>query len=167
MAARRKMAKPAGRSRSRVAKSKRSATRTRATRPTRRSGTGTQGLSLRSASPSYTVNDVEKSLTWYRDVLGCSIGERWEHEGKLGGVEMKAGGVAFWLTQDDWKKGHERTKGEGFRLYCETRQDVDRLAEGIKSRGGTLRDEPHDEPWGGRSFTVADPDGFKLTITRA
>jgi uncharacterized glyoxalase superfamily protein PhnB len=167
MAARKKMMKRAGRSRSRVTESKRSATRARATRPARRAGTGTQRLSLQSASPSYTVNDVERSLAWYRDVLGCTVGERWEREGRLGGVEMKAGGIAFWLTQDDWKKGRDRMKGEGFRLYCETRQDVDRLAEGIKSRGGTLRDELHDEPWGGRSFTIADPDGFALTITRS
>ncbi len=54
----------------------------------------------------------------------------------------------------------------GFRLYCETSQDVDRLAERIKANGGTLLDEPRDEEWGGRNFGVADPDGFKITISR-
>ena len=43
----------------------------------------------------------------------------------------------FMIGQDDWKKGRDRVKGEGFRLYCQTTQDVDRLAEGIKARGGT------------------------------
>ncbi len=125
-----------------------------------------QGLSLTSAGPSLTVNDIEKSLIWYRDVLGFSVGDRWEPEGKLAGVEMKAGNVSFWLTQDDWKKGRNRVKGEGFRMYCETDQDVDHLADRIKAKGGRLLQEPKDQSWGGREFGVADPDGYKLTITK-
>jgi uncharacterized glyoxalase superfamily protein PhnB len=124
----------------------------------------TDALRLRSAAPGFTVNDLQKSLAWYRDVLGFTIKERWEHDGKLAGVEMAAGSVTFMLGQDDWKKGRDRQKGEGFRLYCTTVQDVDRLAEGIKARGGTLFQEPRDEPWGVRDFAVADPDGFKITI---
>ena len=122
-------------------------------------------LRLQSAAPSFTVNDIEKSLAWYRDVLRFTVKERWEHEGKLLGVELMAGTVTFMLGQDDWKKGRDRVKGEGFRIYCSTGGDVDRLAEQIKTSGGTLAQEPHDQPWGTRDFAVADPDGFKITIT--
>jgi uncharacterized glyoxalase superfamily protein PhnB len=125
-----------------------------------------QTLQLRTAEPSLTVNNLEASLAWYRDVLGFVVKERWEHEGRLAGVELAAGSVSFYLSQDDWKKGRDRVKGEGFRLYCTTVQDVDRLAEAIRGRGGRLLEEPHDEPWGGRAFSVADPDGFKVTITK-
>jgi uncharacterized glyoxalase superfamily protein PhnB len=121
-------------------------------------------LRLRAAAPSLTVGNVEASLAWYRDVLGFTLGERWEHEGKLAGVELVAGSVSFYLSQDDWQKGRDRAKGIGFRLYCTTAQDVDRLAADIKARGGSLLQEPHDEPWGGRMLAVADPDGFKITI---
>ena len=131
-----------------------------------RAGTGPQSLTLGSVSPSFTVNDVEKSLAWYRDVLGLVVKDRWEHEGKLMGVEMGAGGVTFMLGQDDWKKGHDRVKGEGFRLFCVTTQDVDRLAAQIEARGGTLAQAPRDESWGARVFTVEDPDGFKITISK-
>jgi uncharacterized glyoxalase superfamily protein PhnB len=124
------------------------------------------GLTLASVAPSFTVNDVEKSLAWYRDVLGLVVKDRWEHDGKLMGVEMGAGGVTFMLGQDDWKKGRDRVKGEGFRLYCVTTQDVDRLAAQIQARGGTLLQAPRDESWGARVFTVEDPDGFKVTIFR-
>jgi uncharacterized glyoxalase superfamily protein PhnB len=68
------------------------------------------------------------------------------------------------LGQDDWKKGRDRVKGEGFRIYCKTAQDVDRLAAQVKARGGKLTQEPRDEPWGTRDFAVVDPDGFKITI---
>jgi uncharacterized glyoxalase superfamily protein PhnB len=121
-------------------------------------------LRLRSVAPSFTVNDIEKSLAWYRDVLGFVVKDRWEHEGKLAGVELAAGGVLFMLGQDDWKKGRDRVKGEGFRIYCKTAQDVDRLAAQVKARGGKLTQEPRDEPWGTRDFAVVDPDGFKITI---
>src|SRR5687767_12471178 len=90
------------------------------------------GLEVREMAPSFTVNDVEKSLAWYRDVLGFAVGERWESNGKLEGVEMKAGRLVIMLGQDDWKKGRNRVKGEGVRMFFTTDQDVDRLAEKVK-----------------------------------
>jgi uncharacterized glyoxalase superfamily protein PhnB len=120
-------------------------------------------LSIRSTAPSFTVNDLQRSLAWYRDVLGFAVKERWEHEGTLQGVELSASPVSFMLSQDDWKKGRDRVKGEGIRLYCTTDQNVDALADRIKKNGGTLMHEPRDE-WGMRSVSVEDPDGFKITI---
>jgi lactoylglutathione lyase len=138
--------------------------RRKRTKPARQARHQPESLRLRSAGPSLTVNDIERSLAWYRDVLGFTVEERWEHEGRLAGVELVAGRVFFWLSQDDWKKGRDRAKGEGFRLHCETAQDVDRLAERIRARGGRLLEEPRDRPWGTRDFGIADPDGFKITI---
>jgi uncharacterized glyoxalase superfamily protein PhnB len=81
------------------------------------------------------------------------------------GVVLRAGAVTFLLSQDDFAKGRDRTKGEGLRLYCETRQNVDRLAADIKARGGTLYQEPTDQAWGARDFAVVDPDGFKIAFS--
>ena len=122
-------------------------------------------LRLRSVEPSLTVNDLLRSLAWYRDVLGFTEDERWEHDGKLAGVSVTAGTVTINLAQDDWARGADRKKGEGFRLYLNTVQDVDEIATSIKSRGGMLDSEPKDMPWGARVFQLADPDGFKLTIS--
>jgi uncharacterized glyoxalase superfamily protein PhnB len=124
-------------------------------------------MNLGSASPSFTVNDLDKSLSWYRDVVGFAIEQRWENDGKLMGVSLKAGDVSFMIGQDDWKKGRDRKKGEGFRLYCETKQDIDALAKGIVARGGTLESQPKDQSWGTRDFSLSDPDGFKITIAAA
>jgi uncharacterized glyoxalase superfamily protein PhnB len=123
-----------------------------------------KGLRLGSASPAFTVNDLEKSLAWYRDVVGFAVEERWERDGKLAGVGLKAGDVFFMLGQDDWKKGRDRKKGEGVRIYFSTTQDVDALAKKIKAGGCTLDYEPQDQPWGSRDFALTDPDGFKITI---
>jgi uncharacterized glyoxalase superfamily protein PhnB len=121
-------------------------------------------LKMSEVSPAFTVNDLQKSLSWYRDVLGFAIEERWEQEGKLMGVSLRSGGVSFMIAQDDWKKGRDRKKGEGFRIYCGTTQNVDALAKGIEKRGGRLDQKPTDQPWGTRDFALTDPDGFKITI---
>lgn len=130
----------------------------------RKSGNGREPLALRSASPSFTVDDLEKSLAFYRDVLGFGVEETWKNEGKVVGVSLKAGDVSFMIGQDDWKKGRDRQKGEGFRIYCETKKSVDDLAQRIEAKGGRLDQGPTDQPWGTRDISVTDPDGFKITI---
>src|SRR5438477_1903448 len=72
----------------------------------RKSGTATRSLGLSDASPSFTVNDLEKSRAWYRDVLGFAVDETWKDDGgKVVGMSLRAGGVSFMIGQDDWKKG--------------------------------------------------------------
>jgi lactoylglutathione lyase len=149
-----------------AAKAKTGAKRTASAKKSPRAKTQSKGLTLSSVSPSFTVGDLQKSITWYQDVLGLVVKDRWEWDGTLMGVEMQAGDVIVMLGQDDWKKGRDRVKGEGFRIFCDTTQDVDRLADQIKARGGTLAQEPRDEPWGARVLSVEDPDGFKITILK-
>jgi len=144
-------------------RAKRAAPRTRASQARKQPET----LRLRSCTAGLTVNDIHKSVAWYRDVLGCVVTDRWEREGQLQGATMRAGSVEFFLGQDDWRKGRDRKKGEGFRIYCTTRQKVEALAAMIKARGGVLLHDVQTEPWGERDFAVADPDGFKITISQA
>lgn len=124
-----------------------------------------ESLRLRSLMPSYTVSDLQRSLAWYRDGLGFYISERWEEEGRLLGVMLKAGDCQLGLSQDDFAKGRDRTKGVGFRLWCETGQDLDALAERLRKAGGTIVEEPG-KRWDSYGFTAQDPDGFTITITR-
>jgi catechol 2,3-dioxygenase-like lactoylglutathione lyase family enzyme len=125
-----------------------------------------ESLRLRSVTPTFTVNDLQLSLAWYRDGLGFFVAERWEEGGRLQGVMLKAGACEFGLTQDDFAKGRDRAKGAGFRLWCNTTQDVDAIAERLRSFGGTITEAPG-ERWDAYGFTAQDPDGFKITITRA
>ena len=134
-------------------------------RPRKKPRKKPESLRLRSIAPSLTVGNLQASLAWYQNVLRFTLDETWEHEGKVMGASLKAGTVSIFLSQDDWAKGRDRVKGEGFRLNLSASQDVDELAAGIKSRGGMLASEPADMPWGTRSFMLVDPDGFKLTIS--
>jgi lactoylglutathione lyase len=119
----------------------------------------------RNLSASLTVKDLEKSLAWYRNVIGFTVDQRYEREGKLRAVALKAGAVQILIGQDDGARGLDRIKGEGFSLYITTAQSVDDIAKRIKDAGGTLESEPTDMPWGVRVFRLQDPDGFRLVIS--
>jgi catechol 2,3-dioxygenase-like lactoylglutathione lyase family enzyme len=125
-----------------------------------------ESLRLRSFEPSFTVDDLERSVRFYTEVLGFTVGERWADGGVLRGVMLKAGVCELGLSQDDWAKGRGRQKGDAVRIWCNTAQDIDALAARIKAGGGRLTEEPKNLPWGARSLSVDDPDGFHLTIYR-
>jgi uncharacterized glyoxalase superfamily protein PhnB len=156
-------APPAGARRSKTAQP--AATRSAAGATPDRRRNERETLRLRAFEPSFTVNDLMASLRFYTDVLGFIVSEQFkDHNGALTGVMLKAGVCQFGLSQDDWKKGRDRKKGEGFRLWCKTAQDVDALAERIRMGGWRLTEEPTDQPWAVRSLSVADPDGYQLSI---
>jgi catechol 2,3-dioxygenase-like lactoylglutathione lyase family enzyme len=120
-------------------------------------------LQAKAVMPGFTVNDLQKSTRFY-EALGFVIEDRWEVEGALVGLMMRAGQARLGIDQDDWKKGRDRVKGIGMRTMIATDQDIDQLAAHAKAAGITLDEEPRDTEWGGRAFAVTDPDGFKLTI---
>ena len=121
-----------------------------------------RGLTL---SASLTVKDLEKSLAWYHDMVGFAIDQKYEREGKLQAVSLKAGDVRILIGQDDGAKGMDRVKGEGFSMMITTDQNIDEIATRIKELGGIFKTDPTDTPWGARMFRLQDPDGFTLTIS--
>jgi len=123
-----------------------------------------ESLRLRSLAASLTVNDLAASIAWYRDVLRFTPGERWEVEGKVRGIQMKAGLCDLMLAQDDFAKGRDRTKGDGVRLWFSTAQDIAAIAARIKKSGVGLDYEPRAMPWGDFAFAITDPDGYKITV---
>jgi uncharacterized glyoxalase superfamily protein PhnB len=127
-----------------------------------------QTLRLRAFEPSLTVNDIQKSLQFYTKILGFIEGQRMTgKDGALSGVMLKAGACTIGLSQDDWSKGRDRVKGIGVRLWCETVQDINALAERIKHAGGVLTEGPTDnKEWKMQVLGIDDPDGYHISIFR-
>ena len=123
-----------------------------------------QAVQIGAIVPTLTVDDLQKSITFY-EALGFTVDERWEEKGTLLGVMMKAGRTEIGLNQDDWKKGRDRKKGAGVRLSISTtRPNVDELATRARNAGITLKSDPHDTEWNSRAFEVNDPSGYLLTV---
>jgi uncharacterized glyoxalase superfamily protein PhnB len=128
----------------------------------RKSAEQLQGTAL---TASLTVNDLQKSLAWYQDVLGFTVDQKHEREGVLRAVSLKAGDVRILIGQDDGAKGRDRVKGAGLSLQITTSQNIDEIANRAKEAGGVLEGDPVEMPWGARMFRLKDPDGFLLVIS--
>jgi uncharacterized glyoxalase superfamily protein PhnB len=125
----------------------------------------TTALQARTLVPTITANDLDRSIHFYEG-LGFKITEKMEDGGKVLGVMMEAGGATLGISQDDFSKGKDRVKGVGMRLYLDTDQDIEALANQAIQSGIRLEQGPAPLPWGPMGFTVADPDGFRLTISK-
>jgi len=125
--------------------------------------TATSTLNGKSVMPSMTVDDLQRSLTFFTG-LGFEIEDRWEENGKLLGAMLKAGTARLGLSQDDGQKGQNRVKGVGMRLYIDVADKIDEVAARAKANGVTLAREPHDTDWGARAFEVREPSGFLITF---
>jgi len=128
---------------------------------------GAAGFNATTLGCSLTCKELDKSIRFYRDVLGFTVDMTFENEGKLAGAVISAGDIRIVLNQDDGKLGWDRIKGQGFyiQLNVAKASDVDAAAERIKAAGGSLIDEPADRYWGARMFQFKDPDGFKLGVS--
>ncbi len=122
-----------------------------------------EALQVTSVVPNFTVDDLQKSIAFY-EALGFTVDERWEENGTLLGVMLRAGRTQIGLSQDDWKKGRDRKKGIGLRTSLSTTQNIDEIAARLRSAGIRLESEPHDTEWKSRAFEVTDPTGFRLTV---
>ena len=119
-------------------------------------------LQAKTIMPTLTVDDLQASIRFFEG-LGFGVNDRWEHEGKLLGVSVKAGDVEIGLSQDDGKKGR-REKGLGLRFYISTAQNLDEISANAKRSGVTLDKDVHDTDWGARAIDLTEPSGFKFTI---
>jgi predicted lactoylglutathione lyase len=124
-----------------------------------------EAVQISAIVPTLTVDDLQKSIAFY-EALGFAIDERWEANGTLLGVMVRAGRIQIGLNQDDWKKGRDRTKGIGVRLAIATATaaGVDEMARRARNAGIALTSEPHDTDWESRAFEVTDPSGFLVTV---
>jgi len=120
-------------------------------------------LQGRGIMPSLTVNNIDESLKFFT-ALGFEMEEPWVVDGKMMGAMIKGGNARLSLVQDDGKKGMDRVKGVGVRIYIEADGDINAVAARAKAAGITLAKEPEDTPWGTRSFDLTEPSGFLITI---
>jgi uncharacterized glyoxalase superfamily protein PhnB len=125
----------------------------------------TTTLQARSLSISLTVADLPRSTRLYTEGLGFTVQEEFKMDGKVVGVMLESGDSGLMLSQDDFAKGKDRVKGVGMRLYIETEQDLQALANQARSAGLSVDSDPKPLGWGPLGFSLTDPDGFKVTVS--
>src|ERR1041384_7703886 len=70
-------------------------------------------LRLRKLSPVLTTSELQRSIAFYRDVLGFVVGEEWRENGELGGCEIRAGAITFMLNQSEERRVGKECRSRG------------------------------------------------------
>lgn len=125
------------------------------------------------------VDDLEKSIAFYRDGLGLPtkgiMGAEFQ-----GSATEAAGAVCFFHMSGDLifalyprselakDANLPRTPASSLEFsigyLADSKDEVDRLLERARAAGGTLPDAPRDRPWGIYSGYFKDPDGHLWEI---
>jgi catechol 2,3-dioxygenase-like lactoylglutathione lyase family enzyme len=114
------------------------------------------------------VNDLERSLEFYRDGLGLPtqgiIGKEFEH-GAVAFFDLQAGlKLAIWNRKDiahEAKIIQTASSSTEFTIghNVGSKDEVDKVMEQAKKAGAVITDPAHDAFWGGYSGYFQDPDG--------
>lgn len=123
------------------------------------------------------VKDVQKSLAFYRDVLGFEVRGEWTPDGQptswgyvaLNDCEVMFGSLhsayegMYALAPEERAPLEQNRWGVGVTVYFRHAvPDVDAYCEQVKAAGGTIARGPETAPYGWRMFFVRDPDGYLL-----
>jgi catechol 2,3-dioxygenase-like lactoylglutathione lyase family enzyme len=120
------------------------------------------------------VQDLERSLAFYRDGLGLPtkgvvgtefVGTATDAAGAVAFFELEGGLIFALYPRSELAKDAEITAGPAnsaeFSIghIVESRDAVDKLLERARTAGGVVTGNPHERPWGMYSGYFKDPDG--------
>jgi uncharacterized glyoxalase superfamily protein PhnB len=124
---------------------------------------------FRSLTPNLVVADMERSVAFYRDVIGLEVIRTVPDQAPFDFAWMQRGGVDVFLNAIEAVRKEspalaERPLGGSLTLYFVV-EGVDALFASIRDRA-TVVMTPTTQPYGMREFAVKDPDGYYLTFAQ-
>ena len=127
------------------------------------------GQALRSF-PMLSVDDLERSLGFYRDLLGYTEAYRFPEGDAAVFVTVRVGeheiGIGR-LGTGPPLHGQPQRPATGHRIeLCVYVDAVDAIVARMKTAGVPVLLEPTGQPWGERIAYVADPDGNLVMLTQ-
>lgn len=100
------------------------------------------------------VSDVERSVRFYRDILGCTLRATWDD-----GADLEAGELWLCLSRDDAVRTRPHPDYTHI-CFSIAEEDYDRLSQRLNAEATIWRDNRSE----GASTYFLDPDGHKLEI---
>ena len=118
---------------------------------------------VKQAVPFFNVTDIEASLRFYVDGLGCAVTNQWVPEGRVRWCWLRLGDAALML-QEYWRDGRsagapDGPLGQGVSI-CFMCADATAIYRELIARGIAAQ-----RPFVGNGLwvtSVSDPDGYRL-----
>ncbi|MEV0350153.1 VOC family protein [Nonomuraea sp. NPDC050680] len=123
-----------------------------------------------------TVNDVDESLTFYRDALGLEVrndvasgGFRWVTLGSATQPDLE-------IVLSEPHAGRSQADGDALQelltkgvlsMIIFSTDDLDATFERVRASGAEVLQEPIEQPWGPRDSAFRDPSGNLVRIQQA
>jgi lactoylglutathione lyase len=116
-----------------------------------------------------TVTDLDRSVTWYREMLGCEIVEElyWPENGNKA-VYLSLGDQGGLLelfhragTHKAYDPDREMARYEHICVHVE---DIDAAYRELSAKGATFAVTPKPAKRHARLCVIVDPDGFKIEL---
>lgn len=114
---------------------------------------------LGGVSPLLFVDDLSRSLTFYRDQLGFQITQDWSSDGRLAWCRLERDGVSLMLQQACDEDGPAAGRGRGVVFYISC-ADADREYERLKASAVNVA-PPQVAFYGMNQLVLTDPDGYE------
>jgi tRNA(Arg) A34 adenosine deaminase TadA/catechol 2,3-dioxygenase-like lactoylglutathione lyase family enzyme len=135
--------------------------------PFARFSAGGDANPVRELRVALTVEDYERAVAFYRDVLGLPVRLAWDEPTGKGAI-LEAGAATLELLSADQAETIDRVEvGERVagpvRLALEV-EDSGRTAAELAAGGGELVAPATETPWGDVNARVRAPDGMQLTL---
>jgi uncharacterized glyoxalase superfamily protein PhnB len=126
-----------------------------------------EGTMIKSMTPNLMVQDVNKSIDFYRDVLGFEVIATVPDSGKFDWAWMKHGTVELMVQTmpslvQDLPEFKGKPIGATQTLYTKV-EDVKKLFEQIKGRANVVLGLKTTF-YGMEEFSIKDPDGYLITF---
>jgi uncharacterized glyoxalase superfamily protein PhnB len=116
------------------------------------------------------VADVERSLAFYRDLIGAKVDATWaDEDGRTRWAKLIAsGGGSLMLNQPSGRPLTDRAARPGYRdavvyMHVASEDELNAIHRKLRESGAEPG-ECHDEMYGQREFIVRDPDGYELAV---
>jgi len=110
--------------------------------------------------PLLTVQDMQRSLKFYRDQLGFTVVGEAQGQGGLFWCRLKRGGASLMLQQAEDEDGPAAGRGRGVAFYfvCD---DADAMFAELSARGLAIN-PPEAAYYGMKQLFVPEPDGYSV-----
>jgi catechol 2,3-dioxygenase-like lactoylglutathione lyase family enzyme len=120
-----------------------------------------------SVTPNLVVGDIDRSIAFYRDILGFELSESVPEQRPFMFAWMKRGEVSVFLNalqsvKEDYPALVNRALGGTFTMFIVV-EGVDTLHALVKDDGRVVM-PPKTQFYGMREFAIEDPDGYVITF---